>query len=141
MPNIQPGTYKIGAPGTEGRPKYARFYYDFAVDGGLVSSITMRGDAMPASAIVTDSLIHVDTAVTAGASGTIGLTLESAADMQTAVVVTGAPWSTTGAKRGTMTATTAPVKTTAVRSLVAVVGTAAVTAGKFSVVLTYVELA
>jgi hypothetical protein len=101
----------------------------------------MRGDAIPSGAIVTDALINVDTAVTAGASGTIGLTLEGAADVQTAVVVTGAPWSTTGAKRATYTATTAPVKTTAARSLVAVVGTAAVTAGKFSVVLTYIELA
>lgn len=141
MGTIQPGTNKIGSTSSEGRAKYARFFYDFAAQGGAISSITMTGDAIPSGAIVIDALIHVDTALTSGGAATVALQLESAADVNAVDAVSGAPWSTTGAKRADFTSTTAPIKTTAARSLLAVVATATVTAGKFSVVLTYVELA
>lgn len=142
MPNLQPGTYKIGSTAFEGRPKYARFYYEFSQDGGAVSSITMRGDAIPSGALVTDAVLHVDTIPTSAGAATVALTLESAADVQAAAAYNGAPYSTTGPKRASaLTATATPLKTTAARSLVAVVAAAALTAGKFSVVLTYIELA
>lgn len=138
---ITPGTRKVGAGGAMGQSKPAVGLYDFAVDGGATGDITLRGDTIPAGAVIVDALLHVDTAVTGGASATAAIKVEGAADIQSAAAVSGAPWSTVGAKRSTFTATSAPVKTTAARSIVATVGTAALTAGKFRVVVWYLELA
>ncbi len=138
--SITPGTYKVGANTGFGRPKPAVGLYDFAVEGGAVGDITLRGDAIPSGAIIVDSLIHVDTVLTSGGSATVAIKTEGAADVNAADAISGAPWSTTGAKRGDLTATTAPVKTTAARSIVATVGTAALTAGVFRIVVWYVEL-
>ena len=139
--SITPGTRRVGAGSAFGQPKPAVGLYDFAVEGGAVGDITLRGDTIPSGAIITDALIHVDTALTSGGSATVAIKTEGAADINAADAISGAPWSTTGAKRADLTATTAPVKTTAARSIVATVGTAALTAGVFKVVVWYVELA
>lgn len=136
MPIIE-GTHKLG--GGLGRTKVATGMYDFAVDGGAVGDITLRGGTLPSGAIIIDSLIDVDTALTSGGAATVAIKAESAADINAADAISGAPWSTTGAKRGDLTATTAPVKTTAARTLAATVATAALTAGKFNVYVFYVE--
>lgn len=140
MPIIE-GAGRAGVGLGVGRRRLAVGLYNFATDGGAVGDITLRGDAIPSGAIITDVLIHVDTALTSGGAATVALKAESAADLNAADVISGAPWSTTGAKRGDLTATTAPVKTTAARSIVATVGTAALTAGKFSVYVSYLEIA
>lgn len=119
----------------------ARAHYDFAVDGGTVGDIALRGEKIPSGAVITDVLIHVDTAPTSGGAATVAIKSESAADLQSAAAISGAPWSTTGAKRGTLDADQPPVKTTAERTITATVATAALTAGKLSVLVTYVELA
>lgn len=116
-----------------------RAVYDFAVDGGAVSTITLRGEKIPSGAIIVDALLYVDTALTSGGSATAAIQAESANDIMTATAFGSAPWSSTGAKRVTQTATSAPVVTTAERALKLVVGTAALTAGKFSVLVTIVE--
>lgn len=134
------GTRKLTAGGAMGGKKYARALYSFATDGGAVGDITLRGDSLPSGAIITDALIHVDTALTSGGAATVAIKVESAADINAADAISGAPWSTTGAKRADLTATTAPVKTTAARNIVATVATAALTAGAFTVVVEYVEL-
>lgn len=135
------GTNKVAAGGIYmGRVKVARADYDFAVDGGAVGDITLRGDTIPSGAIIVDALLHVDTALTSGGAATVAIKTEGAADINNADAISGAPWSTTGAKRGDFTATTAPIKTTAVRNIVATVGTAALTAGKFTAIVWYVEL-
>lgn len=139
MPVIE-GAKKVRAGGPMGDVKVARGLYDFATDGGAVSDITLRGDSIPSGAIIVDALIHVDTALTSGGAATVAIKTEGAADINAADAIGGAPWSSTGAKRGDFTATTAPIKTTAARSIVATVGTAALTAGKFSVLVFYVEL-
>ena len=81
---------------------------------------------------------EVTTALT-GATATVAIKVEGAADVNAADAISGAPWSTTGTKRGDFTATTAPITTTAARSIVATVGTAALTAGVFTVVVEYIE--
>lgn len=136
------GSYTLDhdAPGL-GRVKQAVARYDFDLDGGAVGDITLRGDTIPSGAILVDSLLKVDTALTSGGAATVAIKVESAADINAADAISGAPWSTTGAKRGDFTATSAPITTTAARSIVATVATAALTAGKFSVVVSYVELA
>lgn len=128
------------APGQgAGRPRRAVGLYDFAVDGGAVGDITLRGDTIPNGAVITDALINVETVLTSGGAATVAIKVEGAADINAADAISGAPWSTAGAKRGDFTATTAPIKTTAARAIVATVGTAALTAGKFTVVVEYVS--
>lgn len=135
------GTNKVYGGGPYmGSRKIARGLYEFALDGGAVGDIALRGDTLPSGAIIVDAYLHVDTAVTSGGAGTVAIKVESAADIAAAAAVSGAPWSSTGAKRATFTATTAPVKTTAARSITATVATAALTAGKFSVIVEYIEL-
>lgn len=140
MPIIE-NTHEIGLGLAGGRRKVAIGRYDFATEGGAVGDIVLRGSAVPSGAIVLDSWLQVDTALTSGGSATVAIKLESAADINAADAISGAPWSTTGAKRGDLTATSAPVTTTAARTLTATVATAALTAGAFTVGVEYVELA
>lgn len=135
MPIIEQQSIVPGA--NLGRPRLAVGFYEFAVDGGAIGDITLRGDSLPLGAVIVNALLHVDTAVTSGGAATLAIKTEAAADIQSAVVVSGAPWSTVGAKRTTFTATTAPVKTTAVRPIIATAGAFALTAGKFTVVITF----
>lgn len=125
-----------------GSPKPAYATYDFAVDGGAVSTINLRGDSIPSGAVVVDALLQVDTALAGGtATDTLSAGSEAATDLQAAAVRSGAPWSTTGAKRVSLTATAAPLTTTASRSLTFTINGTALTAGKFRLVAWYVELA
>lgn len=138
---IIPGTRKVGGHGL-GDVKVARGDYAFATDGGAVGDITLRGDSIPSGAIIVDALIQVDTVPTSAGAATIAIKTEGTADINAADAISGAPWSSTGAKRAdTLTATAAPITTTAERNIVATVGTAALTAGAFSVLVSYVELA
>ena len=114
--------------------------YDFAVDGGAVGTITLRsapdtgdslGNSVPVGAVVTHGYIDVITAP--GGTGTVALTIESAADARAAAVI-----SATGRQSVIPAATGATaVKTTAVRSITATIATAPLTQGKFRVVLFY----
>lgn len=136
-----PGTFKVKAGASLGRPKPAVGLYDFAVDGGVSGDIVLRGDTIPNGAIVVDALLQVDTVPTSAGAATIAVKVQGAADVQAAVAISGAPWSTTGAKRASaVTATAAPITTTAVRTPTITVGTADLTAGKLRVVVWYVEL-
>lgn len=129
------------------RLKEASGEYDFAADGGAVSSITLRsagaasmGGTIPAGSIITSGYIEVDTIVTSasGNTGTIAVTAEGAGDLLAAAITSGAPWSTTGRKAIIPVFTAASfVKTTVTRNLVITVAVAALTAGKFRVVVFY----
>lgn len=127
------------------RIKEASGEYDFAVDGGAVGAITLRcangaslGNEIPVGAVITGGYIEVDTVVTSGGAATLSAGSEGAADLQSAVVVSGAPWSSTGRKSITPAFTGATsVKTTAKRNLTVTVAAAALTAGKFRVVVFY----
>lgn len=140
MANLTPRTHQIGNPQYQGRAKYARAVYEFAVHGGAVSAITLSGDTVPAGVIVIDSLVHVHTAVTSGGAATIALGVETATDLDAAQAITSV-YNTAGPKRLDLTATSAPLVTTVDRAVRATVATAALTAGRFSVVVTYLELA
>lgn len=143
MSPIIPGAEIVSAKGPgRGEIQVSSFLYDFGTDGGAVSTIPLRsGDApLPSGARVIDALIIVETLLTTSAGATVAVQVESAADVQAAAAVSGAPWSTTGSKRGSaLTATTAPVVTTAARTPSIVVGTGAVTAGKFKLILSWFQ--
>ncbi|MFD6069435.1 hypothetical protein [Amycolatopsis lurida] len=127
------------------RIKEASGEYDFAVDGGAVGTITLRsaggaslGNVIPAGSVITGGYLEVDTAVTSGGAATLAVNSEGAGDLVAATVVSGAPWSTTGRKSLTPAFTGASsVKTTAARSLTVSPAVAALTAGKFRVVVFY----
>ncbi len=122
-----------------GNRKSAVGRYSFATDGGAVGDITLRGGGLPAGAVIVDALVITDTVLTSGGAATVAIKVEGAADINAADAIAGAPWSTTGAKRADLTATTAVVTTTVARSIVATVGTAALTAGAFRVVVFYFD--
>lgn len=137
-----PAAYQLRPGGPLGLPKSAVYAYDFAVDGGGTTAIPLRGDAIPSGAIITDALIDVETALTGGtATDTVQLNAEGTADLQAAAARNAAPWSTTGPKRLTVDADTAPVKTTAARTIALKINATAVTAGKFKLVVWYVQFA
>src|SRR5687767_4493700 len=122
---IVPGVGKTGTTAYLGRVKLATAYYSFATDGGAIGAITLRGDSIPSGAILTDVILNVSTAVTSGGAATVAIAIEGAADTRAADVLATAPaLSTTGAKRSALinTADLTPLKTTAVRSIVATVG-------------------
>lgn len=142
--SVIPGTHKAAEGLTEDSPlKVARGDYDFAVDGGAVGTIGLIGSAViPAGAIIICGFIDVLTTLTSGGAATIAVQVESAGDI---VAATGVASWTAGLKNvlpamtsGSITAATA-VKTTAARDISVVIGAAALTAGKFRVVLHYLE--
>lgn len=133
----------VAEGGSSPRFKVARGIYDFAVDGGAVSTIALMGStAIPSGATIVGGFIDVHTQLTSGGSATIACQVNAANDILTAVAV--ASW-TTGVKNilpapttGALTASTA-VRTTAARDISIVIATAALTAGRFSVVLYYID--
>lgn len=130
MPPVMEGTTRL---------KTLQAEYDFAVDGGAVSTITMRGvdgqgNELPADAVVEMGYIDVETAV-ASATGTVALAAEGAADILAATAQAGL---TVGRKSIIPAGTGASaVKTTVRRNLTMTIATAALTAGKFRLVLFY----
>lgn len=130
--------------GTRGL-KEARGEYDHAVDGGAVSTITLRsapgdsnGNEIPAGSVIMGGYIEVDTVPTSGGAATVAVNSDAAGDLQAAAAVSGAPWSTTGRKAITPVFTAATsVKTTARRNIAVTVAAATLTAGKFRVVVLY----
>lgn len=118
--------------------------YDFAVDGGAVGTITLRGvdaagNEVPNGAVIMGGYVEVLTAFTSGGAATVAVNSQAAGDLVAAAAVSGAPWSTTGRKSVIPVFTGATtVKTTATRQLAITIATAALTAGKARVVVFYV---
>lgn len=114
--------------------------YDFAIDGGAVSTITMRSNDsdIPNGSYIEGGFIEVDTVPTSGGAPTVAVNSEGAGDIQAAAAISGAPWSSTGRKSVVPAFTGATiVKTTAARKPAITIATATLTAGKFRVVLYY----
>jgi hypothetical protein len=127
---------------TEGsrNPKAWTGYYDFTVDGGAMTTITLRSNdgPLPIGSYVTGGLLDVTTQFTTGTSATGALTVEGANDLVSATIVSGAPFSTTGQKDIVPDATgSTALELTAARNPALVVGTGTITAGAFKLVLFY----
>lgn len=110
--------------------------YDFAIDGGTIGTKTLRSDdgPIPAGAVITSGYTDVEVAC-ASATGTMALQAEAAGD----VVATAGEASWTAGRKSVIPAGTGAtsLKTTLARSPALVIATAAFTAGKFRLVLTY----
>ena len=123
--------------GLEACKRVAYYEYDFAVDGGAVGDITLRGEGLPEGAIVTDGKIHVLTAITSGGSATAALKIESAADVLTATAKTSFTLNAILDIVPVRTAATAIRVTAAGNKPVMTVAVAALTAGKFILAVEY----
>lgn len=121
--------------------KAIRARYDFAVDGGAVSTIDLTSESIPANAVILGGFIEVDTILASSGSATVALNSEGAGDLLAATAFGSSPWSTTGRKSVIPAFTGATtVKTSVARKVQATIATAALTGGVFDVVLFYVEL-
>ena len=132
----------VGEARYTGRTKWARAYYDFATDGGAVSTIALRGDKIPSGALILQAYVNVATATTSGGAATVSIGVEAATDLRAANAHDNATTqlSTTGNKLTLSTRAAVPVVTTADRDVSIAIGTAALTAGRFSVLVEYIEL-
>ncbi len=101
------------------------------------------GVTIPISAFVVGGFVQVNTAFTSANAnnGTIAISVESANDIISAAAVSGAPYSTIGAKAITPKANTpesTSILTTVAREITATVGVSALTAGKLTAIIYYV---
>jgi len=140
----------LGPVGTDvglGSLRVARFVYDVAgLDSAGVANTTVAahgtGVTLPIHAIVVGGFFDVNTAFTTAASGQLAIHVQGANDIQAAAVVSGAPFSTIGRKAIVPKANTpesTSVKTTAAREITCTVSVGALSAGKLTGYLYYVE--
>ena len=137
------------AAGGLGVLRVARFSFDTAgVDSAGVANTTVAahgtGVTIPIHGIVVGGFFDVNTAFTSasGNTGQIAIHVQGANDIQTAAAVSGAPYSTIGRKAIVPKANTpesTSVKATAAREITCTVSVAALTAGKLTGYLYYVE--
>lgn len=116
-----------------------RALYDFSVSGGAIGAISLldengKAAVVPDNAIITDSMIDNITPATSDGSATIALGVNTTTDLKAATAYTSYTGILTGIPVGT--AATA-VKMTADRTVTATIATAALTAGKFYVMVEY----
>lgn len=123
-----------------------KFMYDYAVDGGGVGNITLRGGTVPSGAIVTGAVIDVYTAITGATLAEAGITCQSSGDISSPLDITTFPGVGVGAMiivaaTSSLNMFFAPValciKTTQARSIVLNVTIAALLGGKFDLYITY----
>lgn len=119
----------------DGLGGHVKVTYDFAVHGGAIGDIPLEL-TLPDNAIITGGFVDVLTAPLSAGSATVALKIQSAGDLIAAT----AKASFTGllAIVPVNTAATA-IKLTEERTLTVTVATAALTAGKFNIFLTYRE--
>jgi len=120
----------------------ARNEWDFAVDGGDIGSITLRGDKIPNNAIIQNAWFEVLTTLTSATDAATGaLSVESANDLFSALAISaGANAFDAGLHQGVpdYAAVADWVKTTADRFPAFAIAVEAVTAGKLALYTEYV---
>lgn len=124
--------------------RVARFLFDAALAANQSIGPHGTGVTLPQHAIVVGGFLDVNTLFTSasGNTGTIAIHVEGAGDIQAATAVSGAPYSTIGRKAITPKANTpesTSVKASAAREITCTVAVAALTAGKLTGYLYYVE--
>jgi len=123
--------------GLEPKKRVAYFEYDFAIDGGAVGDIALRGDRLPNDAVVDRGMIHVNTALTSGGSATIANKILSAGDVLAAAAVASFSANALLDTVPVGTAATSIRTTSAGLGVTMTVAVAALTAGKFTLALEY----
>ncbi len=116
----------------------ARAKYSFAVDGGLVSTITPVTNAtIPDNAVIVGATINSTTAATSGGAATIAVGTSAGSSTTSLLGATGVASFTLDALLNGAATFAAPVKLTAAGSITVTVATAALTAGVIEVSVIY----
>ena len=119
----------------------ATFDYNFSRDGGLVDTQLLRGPVLPRNAIIKDAYIDVNEVLTSGGGATVAIGFLTTTDLHSAAAISGAPWSSTGQKdadNGPEPGTESGyIKLTSALGLQMTIASAALTAGRFHVVVEY----
>ena len=140
LSDIQIASPQKGDELVVGKKQILRALYNFATSGGAIGAINLLGDdgkpaVIPDNAIITKVLVDVITAPTSGGAATIALGANTTTDIKAATAIA----SYTGIVACVPVETAAScVKTTADRNVVATVATAALTAGRFYVLVEYI---
>ena len=123
--------------------KTLKFMYDFSALGGATGAKVLTDAAgaaqtIPDNAIITKFVLDVVTEITSGGSATIalGAATDGAAMIKAATAFDNAAY-VTATQLGGIPA--ASKKLTAARNCIATIATAALTAGKFFLYITYIE--
>jgi hypothetical protein len=131
-------------PDAADRKQTARYDYVFSRDGGEVGTFLMRGPVIPDNAIIADAYIDTIVVPTSDGAASIGLGVVSTTDINSEDTIDGAPWSTAAQHDadaapdpGDDAARSNYIKLTSALGLQMTIGTAALTAGQFAVVVTY----
>ena len=120
-----------------GLPRVARAKYDFAVDGGLVSTITPVTNAtIPDNAVIVGGTINSTTAA-AGATATIAVGTSAGSSTTSLLAATAVGSFTTDAVLNSAATFAAPVKMTASGSVTVTIATADLTAGVIEITVLY----
>lgn len=111
-----------------------RVIYDFAVHGGAVGSIAIADLKLPNKAIIHSGYVNVITAPTSGGSATVALGLGTTGTKTTILTATAIASIT-----GQVALNTLPIQigSNAPNNLIVTVATAALTAGKLEIYLSY----
>ena len=135
-PVIEGGLAAASAFGL-GVMRVAHAKYDFAVDGGAVSTITLTANAtIPNNAIVIGGTINSTTAAV-GATATIAVGTAAGSSTSSLLAATAVTSFTTGAKLNSAATFAAPVKLTAAGAVTITIATAALTAGVIEIFAAY----
>lgn len=117
---------------------FAKFTYDFAVDGGVVGTVVLG--KFDDKALILDAVVHVETACTSTGSATVKIGLKTTDDDCFLTAAAGAVANLADefcAKQSAGQAIVAPADT----NVELVIGTEALTAGKINVVVEYMNIA
>ena len=125
--------------------RVARYVYDFAVEGGAISTINLGGTALPSGSLPVRSFVQVVTPATSGGAATMQLRYQSAAGPTYVDIIAAAPYNDAtwggpneeGLQLGTAATFGSAVQTGGQVELVIAGDT--LTAGKFAVFIEYVR--
>lgn len=131
--SIEGALDQLAVQGSSGLKKTVKVVWDQSVSGGTIGTIDL-GSALPSAAVVTEVITDVQVSPTGTAGGTITLNVPTDGNLAAAVTA-GDSVACVGSFK------TAPVKTTASRELQATIATHALTAGKVTWFITYLQSA
>ena len=125
-------------PSTRQGLQVAYAKYDFAVNGGLVSTIAPASSLLPDNAIIVGGTINSTTAVTSGGAGTVAIGTSAGSSTTSILGATAKATLSLDAVLNAVPVFATPVKLTAAGTITFTIGTAALTAGVIEVWLYYV---
>lgn len=117
---------------------WAGTVYDFAVDGGTTGDKTLSL-VVPANTIIFGGFLRVVTPATSGGAATVALRIQGAADLLAATAFNATAIDAAN-DLVELLADATPILTTAERTLTMTIAGAALTAGKYQIVLQKLEL-